>query len=109
MLITVFCVMMVACGEDTKLEYGEEWSITTSGSTSATITTDDIEFDYTPLDEDETIPNDDDDYVENATFDSKIAISYSGSTATVTGSVSGVEVTVSGAHVTVNATVSGVE
>lgn len=109
MLITVFCVMMVACGEDTKLEYGEEWSITTSGSTSATITTDDIEFDYTPLDEDETIPDDDDDYVENATFDSKIAISYSGSTATVTGSVSGVEVTVSGAHVTVNATVSGVE
>ncbi len=62
----------------------------------------------------ETIPtnSDDDeyeDYVENATFSSQISIAWSGSSASVSGSVSGVTVTQSGGHVTVNSTVAGVE
>jgi len=67
-----------------------------------------IDVDSTSLDESESVPADDEDYIENNTFDSEIAIHYSGSSATVTGSVSGVTVTTDGAHVTVLSTVKGV-
>ncbi|MCI1683871.1 MAG: carbohydrate-binding domain-containing protein [Bacteroides sp.] len=50
-----------------------------------------------------------DDFVENSTFSSVINIVYSGTSATVTGTVDGVTVTMDGAHVTVNSSVSGVE
>lgn len=63
----------------------------------------------TALTETETIPDDDDDYVENSSFKSKIEIAYNGSTATVSGSASGVDVSVSGADVTVTSTAKGVD
>ncbi len=50
-----------------------------------------------------------DDYVENSTFGSKVTIAYSGTSATVSNSVTGVTVTTDGGHVTVNSVVSGVE
>ena len=67
-----------------------------------------IAVDSTALSETETIPTDDEDYVENNSFGSTISITYSGNTATVSGSVEGVTVTTSGAHVTINSTVKGV-
>jgi len=62
----------------------------------------------TAISESESISTDDEDYVENSTFDNEIYIYYDGSNATVNGSVSGVSVTTDGAHVTVNSTVKGV-
>lgn len=50
-----------------------------------------------------------DDFVENSSFASRIEIVYNGTSATATGSVSGVTVTANGAHVTVNSTAGGVE
>ncbi len=68
----------------------------------------DIAIDKTALSESETIPSDDEDYIENNDFGSTIKITYNGTSATVDGSVSGVEVTVTGADVVVNSTVKGV-
>lgn len=64
-------------------------------------------------DADETIVTDAnneeyDDYIENSTFDTTIKIVYSGTTATITGSASGVSISQSGAHVTVTSTASGI-
>lgn len=64
----------------------------------------DIEFDTTPLAEAETVPADDNDYVENSEFTREVYINFSGDTAYVQASTSGFSATVSGAHVTVNAT-----
>ncbi|MCD8296358.1 MAG: carbohydrate-binding domain-containing protein [Prevotella sp.] len=62
----------------------------------------------------ETVPTDADDeeyedFVENTSFKSQINIVYSGTSATVTGTVSGVNVSVDGADVTVNSTAKSVE
>lgn len=61
----------------------------------------------------ETIPTNSsdenyDDFVENSTFDSTITITYSGTTATASGTVNGVTVTIEGANVSVVSTVAGV-
>ena len=50
-----------------------------------------------------------DDYIENSSFTSTIKIAYSGTSASVSGSVSGVTVTTDGGHVTVNSETAGVE
>jgi len=68
-----------------------------------------VDIDKTALSETETIPSDDEDYIENNSFDAgTIKIAYNGSSAAVTGSVEGVTVTVDNADVTVNSTVKGV-
>ena len=64
-----------------------------------------IQLNEETLTESETIPADDEDYIENNTFGNSIAIVYNGTSATVSGDVDGVEVSVNGAHVTVNSTV----
>ncbi|MCD8293383.1 MAG: carbohydrate-binding domain-containing protein, partial [Prevotellaceae bacterium] len=94
---------------------GGSGSVDTSGNLlqDLTISLDDVP-DTGFTDAVETIPTNSDDeeyedYVENATFDSKISIAWSGTGASVTGSVEGVTVSQSGGHVTVNATVKGVE
>lgn len=61
------------------------------------------------LEESETIDEDDEDYVENSSFDNEIAIAYSGTSATVTGSIDGVTVTADGADVIVNSESKGVK
>lgn len=64
----------------------------------------------TTLSETDPVVNDDEDYVENSSFDKKkIHILYNGNTAAVEGSVDGVTVTVQNADVTVNSTAKGVD
>lgn len=90
---------------------GSTGTSTSSGSTPTTggdVTTFDIAVDSTALTESETIPTDDEDYLENNTFTSYIYVNYSGTSATVTGSVDGVTATTSGANVTVTSTVKNV-
>lgn len=81
---------------------------TTYASSLADLTGFDITIDQTALEESENIPEDDEDYIENNTFTNEVAIAFNGSTATVSGSVSGVEVTISGADVTVNSSTKNV-
>jgi len=76
--------------------------------------TDDLEdFDViantTALNEQESIPTDDMDYVENSSFFEKINITYNGTTAHADKDVKGVDIRIEGAAVTVNNTLDGVE
>lgn len=85
---------------------------TSGGSSSPTtllfasnaLTSFDVALNTSALSETETIPTDDEDYVENSEFSNTIEIAFSGNSATVTGSASGVEITQNGAKVTVNST-----
>ena len=85
---------------------------TSGGSSSPTtllfasnaLTTFDVALNTSALSESETVPTDDEDYVENSEFSNTIEIAFSGNSATVTGSASGVEITQNGAKVTVNST-----
>lgn len=83
-------------------------SSTTTPTTAGDLTTFTIAVDSTSLSETESIPSDNEDYVENNSFTSTINIVYSGTTATVSGSVDGVSISVSGADVTVTSTAKGV-
>ena len=67
-----------------------------------------IAVDSTAFSESETVPSDDEDYLENNEFSSEITITYSGTSASYSGSVSGVSVSISGADVTVTSTVKKV-
>lgn len=95
---------------------GNTWNNTTYGgsSTSTIPTTADqllsfeITVDSTALDESETIPVDDEDYVENNSFNSTVYINYNGSTASYTGSVDGVSININNADVIVTSTAKGV-
>lgn len=69
----------------------------------------DIAIDKTILEESETVPDDDEDYIENNKFSKTVDIQFNGNTATVSGSVSGVSVTVNQADVTVTSTAKKVE
>ena len=90
-------------GQDNMMPGGTNDS---NGSASiGDLTSFDIQLNEETLTESETIPADDEDYIENNTFDNSIAIVYNGTSATVSGDVDGVEVSVNGAHVTVNSTV----
>ena len=93
---------------------GSSAGVDTSGTLlDFDVTWDDInEADFTDVTE--TVPTDVnheeyEDFLENSSFNSQIKITYSGSSATVSGTVSGVTISNSGAHVTVNSTVANVE
>ena len=97
-------------GSTTSFKSGGSSSPATVLASNATLTTFDVALNTSPLSETESsIPADDEDYIENSEFTNTISIVYSGSSATVTGSVSGVEVTVDGADVLVNSTAKKVE
>jgi hypothetical protein len=88
---------------------------TASGGTTSTatalssdLTSFDVVVDSTSLNETETIPTDNEDYIENSTFSSVVNIVYNGSSASYSGSADGVTVTVNGADVTVNSTAKNV-
>ena len=95
---------------------GNTWNNTPNGgsSTSTIPTTADkllsfeITVDSTALDESESIPVDDEDYVENNSFNSTVYINYNGSTASYTGSVDGVSISINNADVIVTSTAKGV-
>lgn len=78
-------------------------------ASNATLATFDIAVNTSSLTETETVPSDDEDYIENSEFSNTVSIVYSGSSATVSGSVDGVEVTVDGADVLVNSSAKKVE
>lgn len=88
---------MMGGGSAVSLDAGELATFTIAIDTTTAIT------------EQDNVAADDDDYVENSSFGSKIYISYNGDKATVDGSATGVEVSVSGADVVVNSTAKGVD
>lgn len=121
MAIIAAGLLLVACGSDSDLL--EEYTTTTTGGNSAggtstssasstTTNSDlsslDVNIDSTALAETETIPTDDEDYVENYTATKTIYVKYNGTTASYDGEVEGVTVAVSGADVTVTSTTAGV-
>lgn len=80
---------------------------TTYDSSISEVTSFDIAIDKTALEETENIPTDNDeaeDYIENNKFTNDISIHFDGSSATVSGSVSGVTVTAENADVVVKST-----
>ena len=128
MVCLVLAFIVVACVEDSPISDYNQGQIPTmqggmpgqggihgqGGFGGQTSGTDDLEeFDVTidtsALSEHETIPAEDEDYVENSDFTTKISVSYDNTSAVVSGSVEGVEVTVDGADVTVNSSVKGIE
>lgn len=124
-----FCLMMVAAATmlaascSTNDDYYDDYvnsqgtspsmgggssSAGSSASTAGDLTTFDIAVDSTALSETDNVPTDDEDYVENNSFNSTIYIKYEGSTASYSGSVEGVNVTIDGADVIVTSTTKGV-
>lgn len=88
---------------------GTTWNQGTGSTTVAgEVTTFDISTDISSLTEEETIPADDDDYVENSSFSKFVEIVFSINSASFTGDVDGVSITVSGADVVVNSTTDAV-
>lgn len=101
MLICI-ALTFVACGSD-EPSIVDGITVGTSDDGTSNLETDDIEFDDSALDEgDETVPSDDENYVENRSFDGTVYIAYSSSSATASGDLSLVDITTSGAHVTVS-------
>ena len=128
MVCLIVAFIAVACVEDSPLsDYGQEQVPAMQGGMNGqggmpgqggfggqTSGTDDLEaFDVsvntTALTEHESIPTDDEDYVENSDFTTIIQVSYDNTTAVINGSAEGVEVTIDGADVTVNSSVKGIE
>ncbi|MFC2710838.1 carbohydrate-binding domain-containing protein [Hoylesella oralis] len=119
-MITISILALVSCSTDDILNDDSNSTNPTnstgtnsssSGSTPTTagdLATFTIAVDSTDLSETETIPSDDEDYLENNSFTSTISIVYNGTSASYSGSVTGVTVDIDGADVTVNSTVKGV-
>lgn len=87
---------------------GAATSASTAASTAGELTTFEIAIDSTAISETESVPTDDEDYLENNTFEQTISIVYNGTTATATGSVEGVTIEISGADVNITSTAKGV-
>lgn len=96
-------------GSGTSFKSGGSSSPATVAASNSNLSTFDVALNTSSLSETETVPSDDEDYIENSEFSSTIEVVYSGSSATVTGSVSGVDVTVNGADVEVNSSAKKVE
>lgn len=87
----------------------DRWEDDGSGSGGEVVAVKDFDIDTTPLAESETFSADDNDYVENSTFDYQVTISYSETTATLTGDVERVSVSQTGAHVVITSNVKDME
>lgn len=79
-------------------------SSTSYSSSLSDLTSFDIAIDSTALSETESIPSDDEDYIENNTFNNEVTITFNGSSASYSSNVDGVSVSVSGADVIVTST-----
>lgn len=110
-LMTVALATMTACSSsnDDTADSGnngntpEEAPINYAASITD-LTSLDVAIDRTPLDETETVPTDDEDYIENNKFSKTVNIQFDGTTASVSGNVSGVSVSIQGADVTLTST-----
>lgn len=106
-LATIMAIAACSSSDDATNNEGNNTNNDVAINYSASIsdlTALDVSIDQSSLNENETIPTDDEDYIENNTFSKNINIQFDGTSATVTGSVNGVSVTVNGADVTVNST-----
>ena len=112
MIFAVMAMSLAACSsndvivgndDDSKNTNGNGQNATYSSSLSE-LSTFDISLDETSIDETETVPEDDEDYIENNEFSKEINIAYNGTTVTVTGEVDGVAVSVNNADVVVTST-----
>lgn len=111
----VAVILSAACDDDDNdvhtTHYGGTTTTENTGSTSTTdydIPT--IEFDESPLeDEAETIPADDNDYVENSEFSHQVYVTYDGSTVSVNDSDEVVTIVTDGAHVSITSETKKVE
>jgi TolA-binding protein len=97
-LVAAFTLVAAACSSgssdwDDMMDNQSGGSTASGGSSSSSstpttagdLTTFDIAVDSTALTETETVPSDNEDYIENNTFSSVINIKYSGTSATVSG------------------------
>lgn len=121
MLATAFCL---SCSSNDlmegAMERGGAGGTDSSSSTGTTGSLMDFDITWDDVDEGsftevaETVPTDEtdgdyEDFVENSSFTSQVKITYDGTSATVSGDVSGVKVNVDGGNVTVNSSAKGVE
>lgn len=81
----------------------------TTGNGKTEIVIPDIVLSDSYTDGNETIPEDDDDFVENSSFSKTVTINYDGISATVSDLVDGVTAVVNGADVIINSTIKAVE
>lgn len=115
-VMALLALLAVSCSPDSDYSgfSSGSWTSGSSGSgvsyeaSLGELTSFDIEVDTTALSETETIPTDDEDYVENNSFTNVVSIVFNGSLATWSGSVDGVTVTVDGADVVVTSSASAV-
>ena len=124
--VMMMAMAMIACsgsadddsdsGIDTSGSGESSGSVTQNTYDLSSFSTSDFNFAVELSDDDKTqygataatVVANDSDFVENSTFGSTLTVTYSGTSASVSGTVSGVTVTTDGAHVTVNSTAKGV-
>lgn len=97
-LLMALCVLAAGCSTDDAFIESDDDK---DGSGENTTTT--------PSEPSIVDPDNEDDFVENQTFDSTVRITFSGTNAVVENTADGVSVTQSGAGVTVSSTIKGVE
>ena len=107
--VVASALLAAACKNDDTDLYAYISSLEARQQQADTIAMKTIATDFSDLDETETIPTDEadtwyNDYVENATFDYTVYISYHGTSAVLSGDADQVAAIVSGAHVTVTST-----
>lgn len=107
LMILSFVVIAAACSSDDPIQddgstNGGNSSSTTYSSSLSELTSFDIEVDTSSLTEDETIPEDDEDYIENNSFSKTVSIIFNGSSASYSSDADDVTVSISGADVVVN-------
>ena len=117
-IIAMATLLAASCStnDDYFDDFYQDWSGNASGATQASsttttggeLTTFEIAIDSTALSETETIPTDDEDYLENNSFAQTIYIRYNGSSASAEGMVEGVSIDISGADVNITSTAKGV-
>lgn len=112
-------LLMTACAtDDISTDYdgmndngqtdNDNASTVTYGSSISDLTSFDISIDTSALTEYETVPEDDEDYIENNTFNKEVSITFNGTSASFTSDVDGVEISTSGADVVVNSSAKNV-
>ena len=103
------CAMLVACGDDDEsTDFWGSYGSSDSSDDEEQTDVSDIDFDTSFLDEGtEEIPSDDNDYVENSTFNYTLEVVYSEVGAEISGDTEMVDVEVDGGHVVVTSETKG--
>jgi len=104
--IAAMAIAATACSSNDEMLEAEEYYA--ESASLGELTSFSVSIDETELNETETIDAADEDYIENNSFPTTIAISFSEGTATVSGEASGVSIDVDGADVVVTSTIKGV-